>query len=195
MASGVHVARRWPYHVPERFVYMAKQSVGTRFFFLLLAGVLIAVDQVAKSKVLELLRPIGRYEVIGDVFSLTYVENRGAAFGILQGQTQLLAIVTGAVLVALVVFLLSGRMRGMALWALTLIFAGGAGNLIDRIYRGYVVDYLDFSALFGFPVFNFADCCVVVGTFLLLLSILLHDRAQANHNNDTGLPEEPAQTE
>lgn len=158
---------------------MAKQSIVTRLFFLLLAGFLVVVDQVAKLKVLELLLPIGRHEVISGFFSLTYVENRGAAFGILQGRTQLLAIVTGIVLVALMVFLLVGKMGNLALWAVTLILAGGTGNLIDRIYRGYVVDYLDFSALFGFPVFNFADCCVVVGTFLLLLSILLHDRTQA----------------
>jgi signal peptidase II len=52
-----------------------------------------------------------------------------------------------------------------------LVVAGGLGNLIDRVRQGFVVDYLDFSALFGFPVFNLADCCVVVGTILLLIYV------------------------
>lgn len=174
---------------------MAKQSIGTRVFFLLLAGLLVALDQVAKRKVLELLLPIGRHEVIPNFFSLTYVENRGAAFGILTGQTQLLTIVTGVVLLVLIGVILSGKTGDLALWALTLVVAGGVGNLIDRFHRGFVVDYLDFSALFGFPVFNFADCCVVIGTFLLLLSILLHDRAQAKKARQGKELDGPAQTQ
>ena len=156
---------------------MAKQSIGSRVLFLFLAAALVALDQFLKVEVLERLMPIGRHKVIDGFFSLTYVEKRGAAFGILQGPTCLLIVVTGLVLLVLVAMVLSGRMGRLAVWAVTLIVAGGIGNLIDRIYRGYVVDYLDFSALFGFPVFNFADCCVVVGTVLLLASILFHERA------------------
>ena len=68
------------------------------------------------------------------------------------------------------------------MWCVALIIAGGIGNLIDRILRGFVVDYLDISPLFNFPVFNLADCCVVIGTFLLMLYLFCLEGRQTKKN-------------
>ena len=107
------------------------------------------------------------------------MENRGAAFGIFQGRVGLLSIVTLAVIAVAVWLLISGKIRHkLAMWSVGLIVAGGLGNLIDRIFRAFVVDYLDVSPLFHFPVFNFADCCVVIGTALMIFYILVLEPKQ-----------------
>ena len=66
---------------------------------------------------------------------------------------------------------------------MTLIIAGGIGNLIDRVFRGYVVDYIDISELFNYPVFNFADICIVVGVILVMAIIIINTiKSQENIN-------------
>ncbi|MFA9381893.1 MAG: signal peptidase II, partial [Acetanaerobacterium sp.] len=109
------------------------------------AALLVGADQLFKYLVLEHLTQVATLPLIDGVLHLTYVENRGAAFGTLQGQRWILIGVTGLVLVGAVVFLLSGRIKEhMLIWGCSLIIAGGFGNLVDRIFRGFVVDYLDF---------------------------------------------------
>lgn len=146
---------------------------------LVLAGsaLLIAADQLIKLWVLDSLAGGPSRMIIPGLLQLTYVENRGAAFGILQGKTGLLTLVTLVVLVGLLVMLLLGKFRHSPLMSCCfgLIIAGGAGNLIDRMTREFVVDYLDISPLFSFPVFNLADCCVVIGTLLLLIYLLFFE--------------------
>ena len=148
----------------------------TKWLALAAAAILTVVDQAVKLWAINVLEPLGRITVIPGIFNLTFVQNRGAAFGILQGKTVFLSIVVALVLAGGLYLLLSGKIHERFLiWVIALILSGGAGNLIDRIYRGYVVDYLDFSAFFGFPVFNFADCCVVIGTLLLLCYVIWCD--------------------
>lgn len=137
------------------------------------AALLVGADQLFKYLVLEHLTQVATLPLIDGVLHLTYVENRGAAFGTLQGQRWILIGVTGLVLVGAVVFLLSGRIKEhMLIWGCSLIIAGGFGNLVDRIFRGFVVDYLDFR-LINFYVFNLADACVCVGVGLVLLYLLI----------------------
>lgn len=147
----------------------------TKLYALITSAVLIVLDQVCKLwAVNNLSRPI---TVIPGLFSLTYIENRGAAFGIFQGRTTILAIISILVLLVLLVAILSGRIKERFLiWAIALVLPGGFGNCIDRLARGFVVDYLDFSALFNFPVFNLADCCVVIGTMLILIYVIFLER-------------------
>ena len=143
---------------------------------LLLSSILIAIDQVLKHWVLENLLGKRSIEIIPGIFRLTYVENYGAAFGIFQGKTLMLTIIVLAVLLVIIYTILSGKVREqIILFSFSLIIAGGVGNLIDRIRLGFVVDYLDFSALFSFPVFNFADCCVVSGTVIMLIYVIVSD--------------------
>ena len=145
---------------------------------LMVTAVLFAVDQIIKIWALDTLEPLGRIVVIPGLFNLTYIENRGAAFGIFQGQTVLLSIVSGILLFVIVAALLLGKVKSKFLtWCVCIGLAGGFGNLYDRVFRRFVVDYFDFSALFGFPVFNFADCLVVSATFLILIYCLRQENA------------------
>ena len=148
----------------------------TKWLALTVAALLAVVDQIIKIWALNVLKPVYKIVVIEGFFNLTFVENRGAAFGIMQGKTVFLSVVVALVLAAGIYMIISRRIDDKFLiWVVSLIISGGAGNLIDRVRLGYVVDYLDFSALFGFPVFNFADCCVVIGTALLVAYVIKHD--------------------
>lgn len=153
-----------------------------------MAAVLVALDHIIKAWTLRVLAPVRTIPVIQGLFSLTYVENRGAAFGIFQGNTRILSIVTGVVMAAALLYVYFGKLKDKSLvWIIMLIVSGGLGNLIDRVFRGFVVDYLDFSALFGFPVFNLADCCVVVGTGLLLIYVIrLEHKEKKQANGERG---------
>lgn len=139
---------------------------------LISALVLIGADQVIKFWAVESLTKVDTIPLIQDVLHLTYVENYGAAFSILQNKTWFLVGITSLVMVGLVWLLLSKRVKSnFALWSLALIIAGGIGNLIDRVRQGFVVDYIDFR-LINFAVFNLADCCVVIGTIFFAIYIL-----------------------
>lgn len=139
---------------------------------LITALVLIGVDQAIKQWALDTLAQVDTIPLIQDVLHLTYVENYGAAFSILQNKKWFLIGVTSLIAIGAIVLLLSKKLKSnLAIWSVALIIAGGVGNLIDRIGRGFVVDYIDFR-LINFAVFNFADCCVVVGTILLAIYIL-----------------------
>jgi len=125
----------------------------------------IVADRVSKVICRQYLRPLGSIPVIKGVFHLTYVENTGAAFGMLQGNTWFL-ILTSALVSAVVAYLIwkvKPENRYVKL-SLALILGGALGNLVDRVLLGYVVDFLDFRI---WPVFNIADSCVVVGAILL----------------------------
>lgn len=148
------------------------KALRSKILVLLGAIGLVGLDQLFKWLAIRYLSGVTTHPLIDGVFHLTYVENRGAAFGILDGKGLFLIVLTAAVLVALVVLLLMGKFRHpLLLTAITLFLGGGAGNLFDRVFRHYVVDFLDFR-LINFAVFNFADCCVVVGTILLFVYVL-----------------------
>lgn len=150
-----------------------------RIGYLIGAGLLAIIDYFIKEWVLVNLQPVKSIDIISNVLSLTYHENRGAAFGILQGQTFFLVGVTSVVMGAFIVGILSKKINGhLLLSSCMLILGGGLGNLYDRVARTFVVDYIYFEPI-NFPIFNFADMCVVVGTALLMIYILFFD------NNDT----------
>ena len=127
------------------------------------------LDLITKISAKSRLQEIGTIPLIEGVFHLTYVENRGAAFGILQGQRWLFVII--AVIFAVVIMLCAAK-YGKKSWLLNLglafMGAGALGNTVDRICRGYVVDFFDFR-LIDFPVFNVADIFVCIGTGLLAI--------------------------
>ena len=144
---------------------------------------LIALDQLSKLAVLRHLAGGGAVEIIPGFFRLLYVENRGAAFGILQEGRPLFIVIT----VAVIGFLLYGiyrkreEVKGPLRVALVLILAGAVGNFIDRLRLHFVVDFLSFR-FFGrdFAVFNLADCFIVVGTILLMIYVLFGDEKNSH---------------
>lgn len=111
--------------------------------------------------------------LIPEVLQLSYTENEGAAFGMLEGGRWFFVVLTGLIMLALGAFVLCGRLRRYTMFNIsaTLILAGGIGNLIDRLVQGYVVDMIEVT-LVSFPLFNIADCCVVIGSVLLLIFFL-----------------------
>jgi len=138
----------------------------------LVIAVLIAVDQLIKLIVLEHLAPIGSVCLIDKVLSLTYIENTGAAFGSMSGHTALLSVFTAVVLVVGLIYLFSGKCEGkLAYVCITAVIAGGAANLIDRVFRGYVIDYIE-PLFIKFAVFNFADILVTCGAIILIIRLL-----------------------
>ena len=131
---------------------------------------IIAADQTAKLAVLSL--DLGETaDFLPPILQLRRVHNYGAAWSSLSGARWLLIAATAIGIGALVWLLLKIVRHGLGVWALTMVIGGGIGNLIDRIFRGYVVDMFDVM-LFNYPVFNVADCFVVVGTILGLVYYL-----------------------
>ncbi len=146
----------------------------------ILLGILILTDQLTKHIAVTVLMPVGNIDIIDNFFSLTYVENKGAAFGFLQGAKWLFIILTIAICILCIIYYVRLRRENRSrLIRIALIFicSGAVGNLIDRVFRGYVVDMLNFYILgYDYPVFNFADICVCTGAFLLVVGAFLSDR-------------------
>lgn len=140
--------------------------------------ILVLIDQFTKFMVVVNLKGNPPLVVIDNFLSFNYVENYGAAFGILQGRKALFTIVTVVVVVILVYTLYKYYKTSSFLFKATLILilGGTIGNFIDRMRLNYVVDFIS-TRIFGydFAVFNLADSFIVVGSFLLVLMILLHD--------------------
>ncbi|MBR0163797.1 MAG: signal peptidase II [Lachnospiraceae bacterium] len=147
---------------------------------LLLTILLVALDQYTKSLAVAHLRGKPSHVLMEGVLELTYVENFGAAFGILQN-AQVLFILITCVAVILICFVLIKmpltRRMAPAHLLLTLILAGACGNLIDRIRTVYVVDFIYFS-LIDFPVFNVADICVTTACVLLIILGIVYFREE-----------------
>jgi signal peptidase II len=133
---------------------------------LLLALTCLAGDQLVKGWVQRALLPGESWPVVSGVFHLTRVHNPGAAFSLLQDYPQLLLWITALAFGAFLAYCLKRHQEDWLAGALLL--GGAAGNLLDRLQYGYVVDYFDFR-LIHYPVFNLADVCIVAGVGLLLL--------------------------
>lgn len=156
-----------------------ENGMKLRFPAALILGILlIFLDQYTKYLAAKLFKAGGPVIVIPNVLELRYLENRGAAFGMLQNR-QWVFIVFAIICViacAWIGFRLAAAGRNMAARVcLATLAAGAAGNLIDRVSKGYVVDFIYFS-LIHFPVFNLADVCVSLGTAALVIIVLFFDR-------------------
>ncbi len=139
---------------------------------------MVAADQLVKYWAVTTLQAVGTIPVIENVFHLTYLENRGAAFSILQDKIWFFVVLTAVVLSAMAYALHQGAVKTtLGRWSLYIIAGGALGNLIDRVLRGFVVDLFDFR-LIHFPVFNVADIFVCVGGALFVYYFLFqHDKA------------------
>jgi len=147
------------------------------------AVILSVIDQLSKLAVLRFIKPIDTVPLLEGIFHMTYCGYRGAAFGILQGRFGLLFVITALVLIAVTVYMIKKQPKSLCLTAAVTLLVGGAlGNLIDRMFRGFVVDFLDFR-LIHFPVFNVADCFVVCGAILLMIYVLFFEGRKESEEN------------
>lgn len=162
---------------PEDSANSISPSPDYTRFWLCLTTILLS-DQVSKWIVVEhsgftrgLYPPFGGAEIIPGFFNLVYAVNYGAAWGMLEGFSWLLIILAVFVLLLIGIFrrelALSNRAHQ---WSFGLISGGILGNTIDRLFRGHVVDFLDFHLpMYRWPTFNVADSAIVVGTFCYMI--------------------------
>lgn len=138
----------------------------------IVAVLLVAIDQVSKLLVLNNLKDADPVTVIDGFIQFRYVENTGAAFGIFSNNTWALSVFTGIVIILGIIFLATGKLKNKVEYsAVILMLAGGVGNLIDRVFRHYVVDFIEYTFM-DYAVFNFADICVTVGAVLIVLAVI-----------------------
>ncbi|MHB9942257.1 signal peptidase II [Clostridium sporogenes] len=135
----------------------------------------IVLDRISKICALNTLASGKDIVIIKNLFSLSYLENRGAAFGIFQNRLIFLSLITAIVILGVAYFIVKYKPTSKLLKiSLSLIISGAIGNLIDRIYYKFVVDFimLHYKDVYFFPTFNVADTLVVIGTILLAIYIL-----------------------
>lgn len=147
-------------------------------FVAIFSIILIIVDQFTKYLAATNLANENSIVLIDNFLRLYYIENRGAAFGILQGFRSLFAVITVAVLLILIIFLFKNynKVPFIYLLSFSLLIGGTIGNFIDRIRLHYVIDFISMKFFgYDFAIFNFADLFIVVGTILISIGILLHD--------------------
>ncbi len=134
---------------------------------------IIVLDQLTKWLSVKFLMPIDTFPIIKNVLHLTYVENRGAAFGMLADSRWVFIAISAVTIIALSIYLYLGKAQNRIYEAgITMIIAGGIGNMIDRLALGYVIDFIDFR-LINFAVFNGADSFVCIGAGFLILALVL----------------------
>ena len=155
-----------------------KENGKKKEYLLAALSVILAVvlDQFTKHLAVVNLKDNPSVKLIPGVFEPQYLENRGAAFGIMQNQ-QLFFIISTVVIMAVILFIYSRIPADKKYYpmkiCIVLVCAGAVGNLIDRIINNYVVDFFYFS-LIDFPIFNVADCYVVIACFLFAFLILFY---------------------
>lgn len=141
-------------------------------WMIIVLGMLL-LDQVTKYLVVASIGSNYEIEVISDLFYLANVQNRGAAWGILQDGRVLFISITLVVVCGILYFMKNMRKRYVR-FALAVVLGGTLGNFLDRVFRGYVVDFLDFYiGGYHFPTFNVADVCITVGVIVLMYFVLI----------------------
>lgn len=143
-----------------------------------LIGILfLLIDIISKQLVLYFMVENQTIQIIPHFFSLTYVKNTGVAFSMLEGNILFILLMSVIVVGVLVYFAKSKRNGRLEKICYSMILGGALGNFLDRIFYGYVIDFLDFT-LFGFKmaIFNVADVLIVCGVFLLIVLELLKER-------------------
>ncbi len=158
--------------------------------YIVVAVLVLAADQAVKFLTRANMTPGQSISVIGNFFRITYIQNRGAALGMFSGQSKLLMVLPLVVIAGVMIFIYLNKFTNpLVKYALTLISAGGAGNVVDRILFGQVTDMFSFS-IFP-PVFNVADIAVTLGCFLILVYVLFGEKISGrqkarNRRNSSG---------
>ena len=133
----------------------------------------IGIDQLTKWLAATYLKQVGTLPLIENALHLTYHTNKGMAFGMLETHRWIFMSVSTVTILALAFLLYSGYVRANKFYtvSLSLIISGGIGNMIDRVFLGYVIDFIDFR-LIDFAIFNGADSFVCVGAGLLIFALI-----------------------
>lgn len=139
--------------------------------------IIILLDQITKFYAVQLLKGNAPVVIIENFLRLNYVENFGAAFGILQNKKIFFIIITTIVVIGIIVYIKTNTNLTITMKiALAMVIGGAIGNLIDRVRLGYVIDFVDvnFWGLYDFPVFNIADSSIVIATILICYLVIFN---------------------
>lgn len=130
----------------------------------------LIADQLTKLYIISNFELGEGSNFINGFIDIIYIHNKGAAWGVLQGKTWVLLVISAILMISCIILLSKyGKKNKLLFWSIILILSGGLGNMIDRIFRdGNVVDFLHFEFFPTFPIFNVADCAVVIGAGLLI---------------------------
>lgn len=176
---------KYPYfHEEDNNMWMILAVIG-----------MVALDQVVKYWAYTHLQFMQSVPLIDGVFQLTYVENRGMAFSLLQGQRWFFVVTTVAVVGIIIAALCKGYIQTtLGKVAMALCIGGALGNFIDRLLRGFVVDLFDFC-LINFPVFNIADMFVVCSAILFFYYIIFQHKDEETPSNTPLFGKKKAQSQ
>lgn len=153
---------------------VAKKKWWLYLVELAVVAVILIADLLSKKYVWSFLDQNGVQENVIGLFNIVKVKNEGAGFGIFQGKTVGLTVITFIVIVAICIYLFFALKESEWLRiSLVFVIAGGIGNIVDRIAFGYVRDFIQFSFWENFPVFNIADSFVTVGAFMLVIVLII----------------------
>ena len=142
--------------------------------YIVLILILVGADQLSKYLIDSYMLEGETLPIINDFFHLTYVKNRGIAFGMFQGKLDIISIATIIAIVAIAYYLYKERNKLSMIGKMGFIYilAGAIGNMIDRAFRGFVVDMVDFRGVWSY-VFNLADVWINIGVVFVLLDQLI----------------------
>ncbi|HOP65719.1 MAG TPA: signal peptidase II [Bacilli bacterium] len=140
---------------------------------ILITFIVILLDQLSKGLIDKYIATGESIKVIDKLFYLTNISNTGAAWGMLPDKTNLLVVLTVIVLIILIQYMQMFKNNNRNILAFGLLYGGILGNLIDRLFLGYVKDFLEFHIFdYIFPIFNISDICIVIGAILLIIAII-----------------------
>lgn len=144
-----------------------------KFKLAFLIFVLTLIDQIAKYFMI-IKKDIMPIDVIKNMIQLNYVENYGIAFGMARGSRSIF-IIASIIIIGIIIKFLFTQSRSLNRTKkilIAVIISGGIGNLIDRIFRGFVMDYIDITKVINYPVFNLADIMIVIGVIVFAIYII-----------------------
>ena len=146
-------------------------------FYGLFAAAIVAADQITKYLTVANIPLYADVPFLPGVLQLTYVQNTGAAFSSFEGQQWLFALIFAVFTAAIVYEYVKKTMpfTNLERWLIVAVYAGGLGNMIDRIRLGYVVDMIE-TTFMEFPVFNVADCFITCGCILLMVHLIFFNK-------------------
>ena len=148
---------------------------------ILISILVILIDRWTKLFFYKFLSTRGTLPIIPGFLHFTLTKNSGITFGLLQGKTFIVTLIPTITIIFGIWWYVFKAEDRFTRFAISLIIGGGAGNLIDRIQYGYVIDFIDVRGIWPF-IFNFADMCVVIGFSLLILKILIEERKGMKKN-------------
>ena len=142
--------------------------------YIILISILIGLDQISKQMIVNRFSLGETFPIVEEFFHLTYVSNKGVAFGLFQGKIQIISVFTIIAVIGIAIYSLKylNKSSKIEKMAYAFIFSGAIGNMLDRLIRGYVVDMLDFQGIWIY-IFNLADVWINIGLFLIIIDYFI----------------------